>query len=204
MKLIIASNNEHKVKEIREILGSYFSDMVTLKEAGVDIDVIEDGTTFEQNAIKKAVEVLALCSNYDAALADDSGLMVDALDGAPGVYSARFAGEGHDTLANNAKLMEMMVSVPKEKRTARFASSVALARRNKEIVCVTGYCQGEILFEARGQNGFGYDPYFFYPPLNKSFAELTSEQKNSVSHRHQSLLMLKEHLDNECENWSLF
>lgn len=204
MKLIIASNNEHKVLEIKQILGSYFTQMLTLKQAGVSIDVVEDGLTFEDNAIKKAVEVLNACPEFDAALADDSGLIVDALDGAPGVYSARYAGLEHDTQKNNAKLMEEMKNVPKELRTARFASAVALARHGKETICVTGYCQGEILFAPEGKNGFGYDPYFFYPPLNKSFAQLTAEEKNSVSHRHQSLKMLQEILNNECENWSLF
>ena len=97
-----------------------------------------------------------------------------------------------------------MQGVPLEKRTARFASSVALARHHKDPVCVTGYCEGQILLSPQGENGFGYDPLFFYPPLNKSFAEMTAIEKNSVSHRHQSLLKLKELLDNECENWSLF
>ena len=131
MRLIIASNNAHKVREIKEILGDYFSEILSLKEAGIAIDVEEDGETFEQNALKKAQEVLKI-ADADAALSDDSGLMVDALDGAPGVFSARFAGEGHDDAANNAKLMDMMRLVPEEKRTARFVSAVALARRGKE------------------------------------------------------------------------
>lgn len=114
MRLIIASNNAHKVREIKEILGDYFSEILSLKEAGIAIDVEEDGETFEQNALKKAQEVLKI-ADADAALSDDSGLMVDALDGAPGVYSARFAGEGHDDAANNAKLMDMMRLVPEEK-----------------------------------------------------------------------------------------
>ncbi|MDO4565516.1 MAG: RdgB/HAM1 family non-canonical purine NTP pyrophosphatase [Clostridia bacterium] len=204
MRLIIASNNEHKVREIRQILGSFFTDMATLKEAGLNIEVVEDGATFEENALKKAAEILAACPAFDAALADDSGLIVDALGGAPGVYSARYAGEGHDDGANNEKLLYELRSTPKAQRGARFASSVALLRRYREPLCFTGFCEGEILFEPRGENGFGYDPLFYYPPLQKSFAELNATEKNAVSHRHASLMMLKDALENECENWSLF
>ena len=196
MKLIIASNNAHKVTEIREILHDDFPDMVTLKEAGLDIDVVEDGTTFEQNAVKKAEAVLA-ASGYPAALADDSGLIVDALDGAPGVYSARYAGEGHDDAANNAKLMRDMRDVPDERRTCRFASSIALARQGRPTLVVTGTCEGRLLHEAHGENGFGYDPYFYYEPLGKAFAELSAEEKNRVSHRRRSLEALKAALNNE-------
>ena len=186
MKLIIASNNAHKMREIQEILGKEFPDMATLKQAGLDIDVEEDGDTFAANAIKKAEEVRK-ASGYPAALADDSGLIVDALNGAPGVYSARYAGEGHNDADNNAKLMRDMVGVPTEQRTCRFASAVALAREGKETICVMGYAEGILLTEARGSNGFGYDPYFYYPPLQKSFAQLSAEEKNSVSHRKHAL-----------------
>lgn len=186
MKLIIASNNAHKMREINEILGAEFPDMVTLKQAGLDIDVVEDGDTFQANAIKKAEEV-RLFSGFPAALADDSGLIVDALGGAPGVYSARYAGEGHNDADNNAKLMRDMAGVPAEQRSCRFASAVALAREGKETICVMGYAEGILLTEARGTNGFGYDPYFFYPPLNKSFAQLSAEEKNTVSHRKHAL-----------------
>lgn len=196
MKLIIASNNAHKMREISEILGAEFPEMVTLKQAGLEIDVVEDGDTFQANAIKKAEEVRA-ASGYPAALADDSGLIVDALGGAPGVYSARYAGEGHDDAANNAKLMRDMAGVPAEQRTCRFASSVALAREGRKTICVMGYAEGILLTEARGENGFGYDPYFFYPPLNKSFAELSAEEKNTVSHRKHALEALLDVLRQE-------
>ena len=186
MKLIIASNNAHKMREIKEILGAEFPDMVTLKQAGLTIDVVEDGDTFQANAIKKAEEV-RIASGFPAALADDSGLIVDALGGAPGVYSARYAGEGHNDADNNAKLMRDMAGVPTEKRTCRFASAVALAREGKETICVMGYAEGILLTEAHGTNGFGYDPYFFYPPFGRSFAELSAEEKNSVSHRKHAL-----------------
>ncbi len=182
MRLIIASNNAHKVREIKEILGDYFSEILSLKEAGIAIDVEEDGETFEQNALKKAQEVLKI-ADADAALSDDSGLMVDALDGAPGVYSARFAGEGHDDAANNAKLMDMMRLVPEEKRTARFVSAVALARRGKEPMVCRGAVEGSILYAPQGENGFGYDPLFFYAPAGLSFAQMSAENKNAISHR---------------------
>ena len=179
MRLIIASNNAHKVREIKEILGDYFSEILSLKEAGIAIDVEEDGETFEQNALKKAQEVLKI-ADADAALSDDSGLMVDALDGAPGVYSARFAGEGHDDAANNAKLMDMMRLVPEEKRTARF-----------------GAVEGSILYAPQGENGFGYDPLFFYAPAGLSFAQMSAENKNAISHRKRALEALKAALEAE-------
>ncbi|MBR5805116.1 MAG: XTP/dITP diphosphatase [Clostridia bacterium] len=197
MRLIIASNNSHKVREIKQILGKYFSEMSTLREAGIDIDVVEDGTTFQENALKKATEVLAAADGFDAALADDSGLMVDALDGAPGIYSARYAGEGHNDQENNAKLLKDMETVPDEKRTCRFASSIALARRGKDPIVVIGYAEGVLLREKHGENGFGYDPLFYYPPLQKTFAELSAEEKNAVSHRSRSLALLREELERE-------
>ena len=196
MKLILATSNAHKMREIFEILGSEYPDMMTLKQAGLEIDVVEDGDTFQANAIKKAEEVLK-ASGFPAALADDSGLIVDALGGAPGVYSARYAGEGHNDADNNAKLMSDMTCVPYEQRTCRFASAVALAREGKETICVMGYAEGILLTEARGSNGFGYDPYFFYPQFGKSFAELSAEEKNSVSHRKHALEALLEILRQE-------
>jgi XTP/dITP diphosphohydrolase len=196
MKLLLATNNAHKMREIRQILGGAFPDMVTLREAGFAIDVVEDGETFAQNAVKKAEEVRK-ASGYEAALADDSGLMVDALDGAPGVFSARYAGEGHDDAQNNARLMADMAGVPAEKRTCRFVSAVALARKGKETICVTGAAEGTLLEAPRGSNGFGYDPYFYYEPFGKSFAELSAEQKNAVSHRKRALEALNKKLGEE-------
>lgn len=196
MKLIIASNNSHKVREIRQILGDAFPDMCTLSEAGLDIDVAEDGATFTANAVKKAEEVLRL-SGYPAAIADDSGLIVDALDGAPGVYSARYAGPQHNDRDNNQKLMRDMKGVKREERTCRFASAVALARVDKPTIAVMGYCEGELLTAPRGENGFGYDPYFLYVPLDKSFAELSAAEKNAVSHRRRALEALKAALETE-------
>ena len=196
MKLIIASNNSHKVTEIKEILGAYYEDIQSLREAGIDIDVDEDADTFEGNALKKAAEVFAV-ADADAVISDDSGLEVDALGGAPGVYSARYAGEGHDDAANNAKILEKMRDVPTEKRTCRFVSAVALVRRDKEDIVVRGAVEGRLLTAPHGDNGFGYDPLFFYEPLDKSFAELTAEEKNTVSHRKNALSALRERLEQE-------
>lgn len=197
MKLIIASNNAHKVREIRQILGGVFTDMHTLQEAGLSIEVVEDGATFAENAVKKAEEVLAAAPGYDAALADDSGLIVDALGGAPGVYSARYAGEQHDDADNNRKLMADMAGVPRAQRTCRFASAVALARRGRPTVTAEGACEGLLLDAPRGENGFGYDPYFLYEPAGRSFAELSADEKNAVSHRRRALEALKAALDGE-------
>ncbi len=186
MKLIIASNNAHKVSEIKAILGCFYDEILSLREAGIDMDVVEDADTFEGNALKKAREVFAV-ADADAVLSDDSGLMVDALGGAPGVYSARYAGEGHDDAANNAKLLDALKDVPGEKRTARFRTSVALIRRGMPAVTADGSVEGVILRSPQGENGFGYDPLFYYEPLKKSFAQLTPEEKNSVSHRRRAL-----------------
>lgn len=194
MKLIIATNNAHKTAEIKAILGGYFDEILSLCEAGLTIDVVEDGATFEENALKKALEVLAL-ADADAALSDDSGLAVDALGGAPGVYSARYAGEGHDDEANNDKLLAAMAGVPEEARGCRFVSAVALARRGKKPLVCRGEVEGVLLNARMGENGFGYDPLFYYPPLDKSFAQMSAEEKNGVSHRKRALTALRGALD---------
>ncbi len=198
MNLLLASNNAHKVAEICAILGDTFSHPKTLKEAGVVFEAVEDGATFQENACKKAEETLAYVgARFDAVLADDSGLAVDALCGAPGVHSARFSGEAHNDARNNAYLMECLQDVPDAQRTAQFCCCLALARRGRPTVCVLGVVHGSILRAPRGENGFGYDPYFWYAPLKKSFAELTADEKNAISHRHNALLLLKEALLDE-------
>jgi XTP/dITP diphosphohydrolase len=195
MKLLLATNNAHKAQEIREILKDSYTEIVTLRDAGVSLEVEENGTTFRENALKKAEETLAFVSDrFDAVLADDSGLCVDALDGAPGVYSARFA-EAHNDAANNQKLIALLKDVPEERRTARFCCCVALARKGLPSIAVQGEVEGTILYAPRGENGFGYDPYFWYAPFRKSFAELSSEEKNAVSHRKRALQKLREALD---------
>ena len=198
MKLLLATNTAHKAREIREILSDSFTEIVTMRDAGIEFEVEEDGMTFRENALKKAVETLAYVSDrFDAVLADDSGLCVDALNGAPGVFSARFSGEAHNDAANNAKLIRLLENVPDEQRTARFCCCVALARLGREPIAVQGEVEGTILREARGENGFGYDPYFWYAPFGKSFAELSADEKNSVSHRKRALMLLREALDVE-------
>lgn len=191
MKLIIATNNAHKAQEIRQILAGSFSALDTLREAGLAIEVVEDGATFVENAVKKAEQVLAAAPGYDAALSDDSGLAVDALGGAPGVYSARYAGPQHDDADNNRKLMADMAGVPDGQRGCRFVCAVALARRGRPTVTAEGACEGVLLRAPRGENGFGYDPYFYYPPAGRTFAELTGEAKNAVSHRRRALESLR-------------
>lgn len=191
MKLIIATNNAHKAQEIRQILAGSFSALDTLREAGLAIEVVEDGATFAENAVKKAEQVLAAAPGYDAALSDDSGLAVDALGGAPGVYSARYAGPQHDDADNNRKLMADMAGVPDGQRGCRFVCAVALARRGRPTVTAEGACEGVLLHAPRGENGFGYDPYFYYPPAGRTFAELTGEAKNAVSHRRRALESLR-------------
>lgn len=198
MKLLLATNNAHKAREIREILSDSFTEILTMRDAGIVFEVEEDGSTFRENALKKAVETLAFAGDrFDAVLADDSGLCVDALGGAPGVYSARFSGDAHNDAANNAKLLALLSDVPDEDRTARFCCCIALARRDLEPIVVQGEVEGTILHESRGCNGFGYDPFFFYAPFQKSFAELSAEEKNAVSHRRRALNLLREALDVE-------
>ncbi len=198
MKLLLATNNAHKAQEIREILKDSYAEILTMREAGVSFEVEEDGSTFRENALKKAVETLAFAGDgFDAVLADDSGLCVDALNGAPGVYSARFSGEAHNDAANNQKLVALLTDVPDEERTARFCCCIALAGKDRDPIVVQGEVEGTILHEAHGANGFGYDPFFFYAPFGKSFAELSAEEKNSVSHRKRALTLLKEALDVE-------
>lgn len=195
MKLIIASNNVHKIKEIKAIVGDYFDEVVSQREAGVDVEVEETGVTFAQNAQLKAEAIMNLTGC--AALADDSGIMIDALGGEPGVYSARYAGVHGDDHANNMKMMEKMEGVPKAKRGAQFVSSIALARPGQEIVITTGICRGEITFEPRGNGGFGYDPYFQPEGMTMTFAELGAEIKNAISHRAKALEQLKNVLGGE-------
>lgn len=196
MKLIIASNNAHKITEIKAILGSHYEEILSLQEAGIEADVVEDADTFEGNALKKASEIFDI-AQADAVLSDDSGLEVDALNGAPGVYSARYAGAGHDDRANNEKILANMKDVSEDKRTCRFVSAVALVRKGKQPIVVKGTVEGRLLHVPQGDNGFGYDPLFFYEPLKRSFAELTSEEKNSVSHRKRALEALSAELERE-------
>ena len=160
-----------------------------MREAGIELDVVEDADSFMGNARKKAVEAAALLPD-DAVLADDSGLCVDALGGAPGVYSARYAGEGHDDAANRKKLLEALSDVPFSERNAHFACAMVLIRPGCGEINAYGRVDGKILFEERGENGFGYDSLFLYEPENLSFAEIDAERKNAVSHRRNALMLV--------------
>ncbi len=192
MKLILASKNAHKAKEMQAILGEGV-ELITLdKTTAADIDVVEDGDTFEENAIKKATEIMRATGL--PTIADDSGLCVDALGGKPGIYTARFAGEGATDDENISKLIVELDGVKEESRTARFVCVIALAVPNEEVKTCRGECEGRILTEKQGENGFGYDPIFYVPEFEKSMAELSSDVKNSISHRFKALNKLKESL----------
>lgn len=187
MKLIIASNNQHKIREIREILGGAFSEILSLREAGILHETVEDGKTFLENAEKKAREIAALSG--EAALADDSGICVDALDGAPGIYSARFAGEHGNDEKNNALLLERLGNT--DRRGAHYTAAVALVLPDGRTLTAEGHLYGEIGTAPRGTGGFGYDP-LFYPEGGdgRTLAEYTEEEKNAVSHRARALTAL--------------
>jgi XTP/dITP diphosphohydrolase len=195
MNLIIASNNANKVREIKQILGERFANILTLKDAGINVDVEETGSTFLENAYIKAAEIMKIAPKGYAVLSDDSGLEVDYLNGAPGVFSARYAGEGHNDKLNNEKLLSELQGVEDQARTARFVCAMVLLSDDFPPIEVVGACEGRILHEPKGESGFGYDPLFYYPPLQKSFAELTAEEKNKVSHRSRALQMVRAELE---------
>ncbi len=188
MKLILASKNKHKAEEMQAILGDTIT-LVTQDEAGCgDLEVIEDGDTFEANAIKKAVTVMK-ATNLPC-IADDSGLCVDALGGAPGLYTARFAGENATDDENIQKLLDELNGVEMSKRTARFVCVIAVAYPDRDPVTFRGECEGFILTEKHGKNGFGYDPVFYVEEFGKAMAELPADVKNSISHRSRALAKL--------------
>lgn len=188
MKMVLASQNRHKAEEMQAILGDKVT-LVTLDEAGFgDLEIVEDGDTFEANAIKKAVTVMEATGL--PCISDDSGLCVDALGGAPGIYTARFAGEGATDDENIAKLLLELEGVDMPQRTARFVCVIAVARPGREPVTFRGECEGKILNEKRGRGGFGYDPVFFVEKFEKSMAQLSPEIKNSISHRSRALAKL--------------
>ncbi len=187
--IILATHNEGKVRELQQLLSGIGFQVVSMANFPDIPEVVEDGDTFEANAAKKAREVAVALGK--TTLADDSGLLVDYLGGAPGVHSARFAGPDHDDAANNRKLLQLLSGVPLQQRTARFCCAVAIVTPDEQVATTQGTCEGIIIDEFRGENGFGYDPLFFVPQYGKTFAELDSATKNTISHRGRALQKAK-------------
>ena len=190
-ELILASNNAHKVEEIKSILEDY--SILTLKDINYTEEIVEDGTTFEENALIKARTICKYSGK--SAISDDSGLRVELLDGRPGVYSARYSKEQTD----EKNIEKVLLELNGQKSKAKFVSVIALVKPDGTELTFRGECHGEIIFEKRGTNGFGYDPIFYVPSLDKTFAELSAEQKNSISHRKQSLEKFSQYLKEESD-----
>lgn len=192
-KIIFATENEHKMTEIREILAGLKAEILSMKDAGITADIVEDGSTFEENAVIKAK---AVAKEVDAiVLADDSGLEIDYLNKEPGVYSARYMGEDTSYEIKNQALLDRLKGVPKEKRTARFVCAIAAVFPHGEVIVKRGTIEGYIGDKPAGKNGFGYDPIFYVEEFQCSTAELTMEQKNALSHRGNALRAMKGDLE---------
>lgn len=195
MRFILASNNAKKLKELKEILSQFDIEVVSQKDAGLDLDVEETGTTFAENALLKARAACA--ASGCPAVADDSGLAVEALGGAPGVYSARYGGENGGKLKTDEDRYMLLLKnmADKEQREAKFVSSIACVFPNGDILTAEGECHGEIAREPQGDGGFGYDPVFWLPDQGKTMAELLPEEKNAISHRGNALKKFKIELE---------
>lgn len=193
MKIIFATGNEAKMKEIRAILADLGAEVLSMKEAGIDIPIEEDGLTFEENAVIKAKAVQA-CVQEAIVLADDSGLEVDYLDKQPGVYSARYMGEDTSYEVKNAAIIRKLAGAVGEERSARFVCAIAAALPDGRILTTQGTIEGEIAHKPAGEGGFGYDPIFYVPDFHATTAELSPEQKNAVSHRGRALRVMKQKL----------
>ena len=200
MKIIFATGNKNKMTEIRQILRDLGMEILSMKEAGVDIDIVEDGKSFEENAMIKASAIAELpeVRAMDAiVLADDSGLEVDYLHGEPGIYSARYLGEDTSYDIKNNHIIDLLAGVPDDQRTARFVCAIACAFPDGRTITVRGVIEGRIGYEQKGENGFGYDPIFYVPEFGCTTAELSSEDKNKVSHRGKALTAMYEELKRE-------
>ena len=198
-KIIFATGNEHKMIEIRAILSDLGVEILSQKEAGIKADVIEDGMTFEENAMIKATEIAKIAHEmpeyaHAVVLADDSGLEIDYLNKEPGIYSARYMGEDTSYHIKNEKLIERLEGVPDEKRTARFVCAIAAAFPDGTMKTVRAAMEGRIGYKESGENGFGYDPIFYLPEYGCTSAELSMEEKNKISHRGKALRMIKDEL----------
>lgn len=192
MRIIFATGNAGKMREIRMILADLGLEVLSMREAGISTDIEENGATFEENALIKAKAIAALCG--DIVLADDSGLEIDALNGEPGVYSARYMGEDTSYHIKNKNLIDRLEGVADEERTARFVCAIAAVLPDGRVLESKGTIEGRIGYEERGENGFGYDPIFMLPEYGKSTAELSAETKNELSHRGKALRLMKEQL----------
>jgi XTP/dITP diphosphohydrolase len=192
LKVIIATKNAGKAKEFVKMFEPYNIEVKTLLDFPEFAEIEETGKTFEENAILKAETVCAQLGVM--AIADDSGIMVDALDGRPGIYSARYAGVEKDDEANNDKLLEELKDVPQEERTARYYCALAFASPNHRTITVHDTCEGIILSKRQGTNGFGYDPLFYLPERGETMAEITAQEKNEISHRAKALRKLENYL----------
>lgn len=191
-RIIFATGNQNKMVEIRQILGDLGWEILSMKEAGISTDIVENGTTFEENALIKAEAVAKCCD--DIVLADDSGLEIDYLNKEPGIYSARYAGEDTSYEIKNQMLLDRLEGVPREQRTARFVCAIAAAVPGRDSIVVRGTIEGYIGDKPAGENGFGYDPIFYVPDLECSTAELSMEEKNARSHRGNALRAMREKL----------
>ena len=191
-KIIFATGNKGKIKEIQMILVDLGVEVITMKEAGIEIDIVEDGKTYEENALIKARAVAAHADCI--VMADDSGLEIDYLNNEPGIYSARYMGEDTSYTIKNANLIERLNGVPDEQRTARFVCAIAAVMPDGKELTTRGIIEGQIGYEEKGSNGFGYDPIFYVPRFGKTTAELSEEEKNQVSHRGNALMKMKEEL----------
>lgn len=193
-RIIAASQNKHKIKEIEAITKKFGMEIVSRDEAGIaDIEIVEDGTTFEENSYKKAYEIMKLSG--EVTIADDSGIVVDCIGGAPGVYSARFAGVDGDDEANNRKLMDMIKDVPFEERTARFVSVITMVYPDGDTIVARGEVEGHVIPEEIGENGFGYDPMFIPLGYDITFGQFEPEAKNKISHRGRARVSLQKQLE---------
>jgi len=194
-KVIVATKNRGKLEEIAQLLSGLPYEVFSMTDAGVDGDIAENGSTFAENALIKARTVWNVTG--ETVMADDSGLEVDHLNGAPGILSARYAGENAKDEDKYRKLLKELSGVPADQRSARFVCAIALILPDGREIVVRGTCEGYILEEMRGKNGFGYDPLFYVPALNKTFAELTEEEKMKISHRGRALEELEKVLEND-------
>lgn len=195
-KIVFATGNEGKMKEVRMILADFQIPVLSMKEAGIFADIVENGTTFEENAAIKALAIAKYAGKEEntVVLADDSGLEIDYLNKEPGIYSARYMGEETSYAIKNANLIERLAGVPDEKRTARFVCAMAAVMPDGSSVVTRGTIEGRIGYEEKGENGFGYDPIFYLPEYQRYSAELAPEEKNRISHRGKALELMKEQL----------